>query len=62
MSPSRSCFSLETDSTTSPSSTVELLQSGFFRVEETTNLGIELNLSAKPASSFIEGQAAAKPS
>src|SRR6266567_5385298 len=46
MSPSSSCFSFETSSTTSPFSTVALLQRGCSRVEDTTYLGRLFNLSA----------------
>src|SRR5258708_15231003 len=60
MSPSNTCLSFETSVATSPLSTVELFHSAFSRVEETTYLGMLLNLSAK--SFFADGQAAAKPS
>src|SRR5258708_25957702 len=60
MSPLDSCLSFETRATTSPLSTVELFHSAFSRVEETTYLGMLLNLSAN--SFFMDGQAAAKPS
>src|SRR6266851_4541570 len=46
MSPSSSCFSFETSFTTSPFRTVELLHSGFTRVEDTTYLGRPFSLSA----------------
>src|SRR5256885_14376783 len=46
MSPSTSCFSFETSVTTSPFRTVELLQVGSTRVEDTTYLGRLFNLSA----------------
>src|SRR5918994_4203115 len=46
MSPSSSCFSCETSFTTSPFRTVELLQRGCSRVEDTTYLGRLFNLSA----------------
>ena len=45
-----------------PVSTVELFQAGSFSVDDTTYLGIELNLSANPNSSVRPGHAAAKPS
>ena len=60
MSPSCSRLSFETASATSPSSTVELFHSGSSRVEETTYLGMLLNLSANSPSR--DGQASAKPS
>src|SRR5439155_207459 len=60
MSPSCSSFSFATSSATSPLSTVELFHSGSCRVEETTYLGMVLNLSANSPS--LDGQAAAKPS
>src|SRR6266536_2393789 len=60
MSPSCSCFSFATSSATSPFSTVELFHSGASRVEETTYLGMALNLSANSPS--LDGQASAKPS
>src|SRR3979409_1968893 len=60
MCPSCSCFSLDTCSATSPLSTVELFHSGSSRVEETTYLGMLLNLSAN--SSSRDGHAFAKPS
>ena len=41
---------------------VVLFQAASRSVEETTYLGIEFIFSANPASSSIEGQAAAKPS
>src|SRR6266511_4776268 len=59
-SPSCSCFSFATSSATSPLNTVELLQSGSSSVEETTYLGMVLNLSANSPS--LDGQAFAKPS
>ena len=40
----------------------ELFQSAVSIVLDTTYLGIELNLSANPASSLRDGHAAAKPS
>src|SRR5580704_15834028 len=46
MSPSISCFSLETSLTRSPLSTLELDHLGFFKVEDTTYLGRLFNLSA----------------
>src|SRR5918994_1166046 len=60
MSPSSSCLSLEASETASPFSTVVLFHAGFSRVEETTYLGMLLNLSANSPS--LDGQAAAKPS
>ena len=61
MSPSASRLSLETASTrSSPPTTVEFVHSGWVSVEETTYLGIELNLSANSPSR--DGQASAKPS
>ena len=60
MSPPGSCLSFATSSTTSPLSTVELFHSGSSRVEETTYLGMLLNLSANSPS--LDGQASAKPS
>ena len=60
MSPSSESFSLETSATKSPPSTVELVHCGSVSVEETTYLGIVLNLSAY--SPCIDGHAAAKPS
>src|SRR5437762_1851882 len=60
MSPSCFCLSLRTWSATSPFRTVELLQVGFVRVDETTYFGMALNLSANSPS--LEGQAAANPS
>lgn len=60
MSPSTSCFSFETSSVRSPLSTVELFHSGFASVDETTYLGMPLNLSANSPSR--DGQAWAKPS
>jgi hypothetical protein len=62
MFPANRSFSPPTSVTRSPSSTVEFVQSANFRVFETTNFGIEFILSAKPASSSIDGQALAKPS
>src|SRR3989442_510167 len=50
MSPFSVCFSFETDFTTSPLSTVELFQSGFSSVEDTTYLGMLLNLCANSPS------------
>src|SRR6266446_3590436 len=46
MSPASSCFSFETSVTTSPLSTVELVQRGRSRVEDTTYFGRLFNLSA----------------
>ncbi len=46
ISPSSSCFSFETSTTTSPSSTVELFHAGSSRVEDTTYLGRLFSLSA----------------
>src|ERR1700683_3513434 len=46
MSPSISCFSLETSSSTSFLSTVELDHFGSFKVEDTTYLGRSFNRSA----------------
>src|SRR5438128_4537839 len=46
MSPLSACFSFETSVTTSPFRTVELLQRGSSRVEDTTYLGRLFNLSA----------------
>jgi hypothetical protein len=46
MSPFIVCFSFETSRTTSPVRTVELFQSGFSRVDDTTYLGGLFNLSA----------------
>src|SRR5438309_961730 len=60
MSPSCSCFSFAISSATSPFSTVELFQSGSCRVDETTYLGMVLNLSANSPS--LDGHASAKPS
>jgi len=60
MSPPGARRSFETSSTTSPSSTVELFHPGSRRVEETTYLGMLLNLSANSPS--LDGQAAANPS
>src|SRR4051812_12769094 len=60
MSPSISSLSLDTASFRSPSRTVEFVHSGSDSVEETTYLGISLNLSANSPSR--EGQASAKPS
>src|SRR5215208_7972168 len=60
MSPSCEPLSFLTASARSPSSTVELLHSGSPRVDETTYLGIWLNLSANSPSR--EGQASANPS
>src|SRR5256714_6147926 len=60
MLPSSPCFSFPTSSATSPLSTVELFQSASSSVEETTYLGMLLNLSANSPS--LEGQALAKPS
>src|SRR3954452_15701777 len=60
MSPSSPCFSFPTSSATSPLRTVELFHSASFSVEETTYLGMLLNLSANSPS--LEGQASAKPS
>src|SRR6266511_3959230 len=60
ISPSCSCFSFATSSATSHLSTVELPHSGSSRVEETTYLGMVLNLSANSPS--LDGQAFAKPS
>ena len=60
MSPSCSCFSFAISSARSPRSTVELFQSAFVSVEETTYLGMLLNLSANSPSR--DGQASAKPS
>src|ERR1700674_335445 len=59
MSPPGFCLSLETSLTTSPLSTVELFHSALSRVEETTYLGMPLNLSANSPSS--DGQALANP-
>src|SRR5438093_6529447 len=59
-SPSCSSRSLATSSATSPLSTVELVHWGSSRVEETTYLGIVLNLSANSPS--LDGQASANPS
>jgi hypothetical protein len=42
--------------------TVVLFHSGSFRVVETTYFGMAFSLSAKPMSSFLDGQASAKPS
>src|SRR3954467_12932411 len=60
MSPEADSRSLDTASATSPSSIVELAQPGFSSVEDTTYLGIVLNLSANSPS--LDGHAAAKPS
>src|SRR2546427_4137218 len=60
ISPSNSCFSFETSCMTSPASTVELFQSGSFRVEDRTNLGISFNLSAN--SPLRDGHRAARNS
>src|SRR6185295_6058226 len=62
MSPSCRSLSFATSAATSPVRTVELFHSGSVRVEETTYLGMLLNLSAKPTSSVLDGHAAAKPS
>src|SRR5262245_61210251 len=56
ISPSSSCFSLETSLTTSPLSTVELAHLGSSSVEETTYLGSRFNLSAhSPVREFHRG-------
>src|SRR4029453_11384343 len=60
MSPSCRCFRFATASGTPSSSTVELFHSGSLRVDETTYLGMALNLSANSPS--LDGHAAAKPS
>ena len=60
MSPPTSCRSFEASAATSPLSTVVLLHSGSLRVDETTNFGMLLNLSANSPS--LDGQAAANPS
>src|SRR5919204_6443506 len=60
MSPSCSCLSFATSSATSPFSTVELFHLGCRMVEETTYLGMVLNLSANSPS--LDGQASANPS
>ena len=60
MSPSLLLLQLRDLLATSPFSTVELFHSGSSRVEETTYLGMVLNLSANSPS--LDGQAAAKPS
>jgi hypothetical protein len=41
--------------------TVELVQSAFSSVVETTYFGMLFSLSAKPASSVLDGHASAKP-
>ena len=58
MSPSSSCLSFVACSTASPFSTVVLFHSAFSRVDETTYLGMLLNLSANSPS--LDGQAPAK--
>jgi hypothetical protein len=60
MSRSYRRLSLVTSSATSPVTTVVLFHSGFSSVDETTYLGIVLNLSANSPSR--DGHAAAKPS
>ena len=62
MSPSWASFSFATSAGRSALITVELFHSGSVRVEETTYLGMLLNLAANPASSSRDGQASAKPS
>src|SRR5713226_3620731 len=61
MLPPNPCLSFETSFTTSPLRIVELFQSAFLRVEDTTYLGMLLNLSEN-GSPLLDGQAAAKPS
>src|SRR6267378_176372 len=57
------CFlSFETSAASSPLMRCELFHSSFFNVFEATYLGMLLNRSAKPSSSFRPGQAAANPS
>src|SRR6266487_1467605 len=60
MSPSSSCFNLETSVTTSPFRTVALFQSGSPRVEDTMYLGRLFNLSA--SSPLRDGHRAARNS
>src|SRR3954451_6675100 len=63
MSPPSCSFSFRTAPGTSAPSRCELFHSsGSDSVVEATYFGIELNLSAKPASSVRPGHAAAKPS
>src|SRR5260370_20313153 len=61
MSPFSRCFSFLTSSTTLPLRIVELFQSAFFSVWETTYLGMLLNLPEN-GSPLSLGQACAKPS
>src|SRR5205807_10515577 len=56
------CLSFETSAARSPLMRCELFHSSFFNVFEATYLGMLLNRSAKPSSSFRPGQAAANPS
>src|SRR5436853_4160087 len=56
------CLSFETSAARSPLMRCELFHSSFFDVFEATYLGMLLNRSAKPSSSFRPGQAAANPS
>src|ERR1051326_4857353 len=56
------CLSRVTSSTTLPRKMVEFCQSALSRVRETTYFGSVLIRSAKPASSVLDGQAAANPS
>src|SRR5947209_19869151 len=56
------CLSFETSAARSPVMSGELFHSSFFNVFEATYLGMLLNRSAKPSSSFRPGQAAANPS
>src|SRR5947207_9523444 len=59
MLPSRACFTSDTASATSPSSTVELFHSGLSSVDDTTYFGMLLNLSANSPS--LDGHASANP-
>jgi hypothetical protein len=54
------CFSLDTSPTASPRSSLELFQSRFSRLEDTTYLGMPFNLSAN--SPVRDGQRAANHS
>src|SRR3954447_7126316 len=60
MSPPGCSLSFETSAATSPLMAVELFHSGSSSVEETTYLGMLLNLSANSPS--LDGQASANPS
>ncbi len=55
-------WSVVISATGSPDSTVALFHAGSCRVLETTYFGIWFIFAAKPASSLMAGQAAAKPS